>query len=134
MVFSLVLAMASLGLSMIFGTTGLTNFAHGELITFGAIVAFGIDRIPGDLTIGGANITMVTGIIVAVIASIAFGWGQDKILWKPLRRRGTGLIAAMIVSIGLSIFLRNVYQYFAGADNNNYSQWTSPPVGDRARS
>ena len=33
--------MAALGLSMIFGTTGLTNFAHGELITFGALVAFG---------------------------------------------------------------------------------------------
>jgi branched-chain amino acid transport system permease protein len=126
LVFSLVLAMASLGLSMIFGTTGLTNFAHGELITFGAIVAFGIDRLSGDLTIGGANVTMVTAVLVAVIASIAFGWFQDKILWKPLRRRGTGLIAAMIVSIGLSIFLRNVFQYFAGADNNNYSQWTSP--------
>ncbi|HEX5771768.1 MAG TPA: branched-chain amino acid ABC transporter permease, partial [Nocardioidaceae bacterium] len=53
-------------------------------------------------------------------------WGQDKVLWKPLRRRGTGLIAAMIVSIGLSIFLRNLFQYFAGAGNHNYSQWTSP--------
>ena len=37
------------GLSMIFGTTGLTNFAHGELITFGAIVAFGVDRLSGDI-------------------------------------------------------------------------------------
>jgi branched-chain amino acid transport system permease protein len=32
----------------------------------------------------------------------------------------------MIVSIGLSIFLRNIYQYFAGAASHNYSQWTSP--------
>jgi branched-chain amino acid transport system permease protein len=125
-VFSVILAMASIGLSMIFGTTGLTNFAHGELITFGAIMAFMIDRLPGDITIGGANITMVTGILFTIIVSVLFGWGQDKILWKPLRRRGTGLIAAMIVSIGLSIFLRNVYQYFAGAANHNYSQWTSP--------
>ena len=37
--------------------------------------------------------------------------------------RGTGLIAMMIVSIGLSIFLRNVYQYAAGASNRNYSQF-----------
>ena len=34
--FSLLLALAALGLSLIFGTTGLTNFAHGELVTFGA--------------------------------------------------------------------------------------------------
>ena len=39
--------MAALGLSMIFGTTGLTNFAHGELITFGALVAFAVDQLPG---------------------------------------------------------------------------------------
>jgi branched-chain amino acid transport system permease protein len=126
LVFSLLLAMASLGLSMIFGTTGLTNFAHGELITFGALVAFGIDRMSGDITLAGKNITMITAIIVATVASVIFGWVQDRWLWKPLRRRGTGLIAAMIVSIGFSVFLRNVYQYIAGADNHNYSQWTNP--------
>ena len=126
LVFSLLLAMAALGLSMIFGTTGLTNFAHGELITFGALVALFIDRLPGNITVGGTNITMITAIAVAMVISTLFGWAQDKALWKPLRRRGTGLIAAMIVSIGLSIFLRNVYQYFAGAGNHNYSQWTSP--------
>ncbi|HET6625571.1 MAG TPA: branched-chain amino acid ABC transporter permease [Nocardioidaceae bacterium] len=126
LVFSLLLAMAALGLSMIFGTTGLTNFAHGELITFGAIVAFSVDRIPGDIVVGGTNITMVTAIAAALVVSTLFGWGQDKMLWKPLRNRGTGLIAAMIVSIGFSIFLRNVFQYFAGAANHNYSQWTSP--------
>ncbi len=126
LVFSLLLAMAALGLSMIFGTTGLTNFAHGELITFGALIALFIDRLPGNITVGGMNITMVTAIAVAMVMSTLFGWAQDKALWKPLRRRGTGLIAAMIVSIGLSIFLRNLYQYFAGAANHNYSQWTSP--------
>ena len=46
--FSLLLALAALGLSLIFGTTGLTNFAHGELVTFGAIVALAVDRLPGD--------------------------------------------------------------------------------------
>ena len=45
--FSLLLAMSALGLSMIFGTTGLTNFAHGELMTFGAIVAFWVDAAAG---------------------------------------------------------------------------------------
>lgn len=126
LVFSFLLAMASLGLSLIFGTTGLVNFAHGELITFGAMAAFAIDQLPGKVTLGGANVTMVAGIITAVVVSTAFGWAQDKILWGPLRRKGIGLIAAMIVSIGLSIFLRNLYQYFAGADTHNYTQWTSP--------
>ena len=32
--------MCSVGLSLIFGTTGLTNFAHGEMVTFGGMIAF----------------------------------------------------------------------------------------------
>jgi branched-chain amino acid transport system permease protein len=122
-VFSLLLAMAALGLSMIFGTTGLTNFAHGELMTFGAIVAFWVDQWPGDITIGGVNVTFLVAMLIGFIASGFFGWLNNKALWAPLRRRGTGLIAMMIVSIGLSIFLRNIYQYAAGASSRNYSQF-----------
>ena len=124
-VFSVLLAMAALGLSMIFGTTGLTNFAHGELVTFGAIIAFAVDQLPGAIRIGGVNLTVVVAVFVAFVVSGAFGWVNDRALWAPLRRRGTGLIAMMIVSIGLSIFLRSVYQYFAGAQSRNYSQFSA---------
>jgi branched-subunit amino acid ABC-type transport system permease component len=126
LVFALLLAMAALGLSMIFGTTGLTNFAHGELITFGALVAYGVDALPGEIRIGGTNVTIAVAIVVATLLSAVFGWLNDRLLWRPLRRRGTGLIAMMVVSIGLSILLRNVYQYFAGAGTHQYSQFSSP--------
>ena len=125
LVFSSLLAMAALGLSMIFGTTGLTNFSHGELITFGALVAYAFDQLPGEVTVGGVNITIAVGVVVAFIVSGAFGWLNDAALWRPLRHRGTGIIAMMIVSIGLSIFLRNLYQYFAGAQSRNYSQYSA---------
>lgn len=125
LVFSSVLAMAALGLSMIFGTTGLTNFAHGELITFGAIIAFAFDRLPGEISIGGLNITIIVAVVVAFAVSGVFGWLNDTALWRPLRKRGTGVIAMMIVSIGLSLFLRNLYQYFTGAQSQNYSQYSA---------
>jgi len=124
-VFSLLLAMAALGLSMIFGTTGLTNFAHGELITLGALIAYFVDQLPGAIRIGGINLTVAVAVLVAFIASGAFGFLNDKALWKPLRTRGTGVIAAMIVSIGLSIFMRSVFQYFAGGQNHNYTQYSA---------
>ena len=126
LVFALLLAMAALGLSMIFGTTGLTNFAHGELITFGALAAYWVDALPGEIKVGGTNVTIAVAIVVATVLSAAFGWLNDRVLWGPLRKRGTGLVAAMIVSIGLSILLRNIYQYFAGASTHQYSQFSSP--------
>jgi branched-subunit amino acid ABC-type transport system permease component len=123
LVFSVLLAMAALGLSMVFGTTGLTNFSHGELITFGALVAFFVDRLPGQIEVGGTDITVILAVIAAFVAGGVFGWLNDAALWRPLRHRGTGLVAMMIVSIGLSIFLRNIFQYFAGAQTRNYSQY-----------
>ncbi|MQW76415.1 branched-chain amino acid ABC transporter permease [Nocardioides sp. dk4132] len=127
LVFSVCLAMAALGLSMIFGTTGLTNFAHGELVTFGALVAWGIDLLPGAITIPGTgwDVTVIVGVVVAFVAGGLFGYLNDRALWRPLRIRGTGVIAMMIVSIGLSIFLRSVYQYIAGGSNHNYSQYSA---------
>ena len=125
LVFSVLLAMAALGLSMIFGTTGLTNFAHGELITFGALVAFGVDQLPGSITVAGTNITVIVAVVAAFVVGAAFGWLNDAALWRPLRRRGTGVIAMMIVSIGLSIFLRNIYQYLIGGGARNYSQYSA---------
>lgn len=126
-VFALLLAMAALGLSLIFGTTGLTNFAHGELVTFGALVGFWVDRMPGTITVPGAgwNITIIVGVIAAFVIGAAFGFLNDVGLWRPLRRRGTGLIAMMIVSIGLSILVRSVYQYLVGGGNRNYSQYSN---------
>jgi len=113
--FGLIVALAALGLSMIFGTTGLTNFSHGELITFGGLVTYGFNR--------GLGLPVLVAGLCAVVVSGAFGWAQDRVLWRPLRRRGTGLIAMMIVSIGLALLLRNIYQYVFGGSTKSLSQY-----------
>jgi branched-chain amino acid transport system permease protein len=112
--FGIVLALAALGLSVIFGTTGLTNFAHGEIITFGAIAAW---------LLTGAGLPFLVAAVLAVVLTGGFGWAQDSLLWRPLRRRRTGLIAMMIVSIGLAIFLRYFYLYVFGGERRPYQQF-----------
>ena len=99
--FGLILALAAVGLSLIFGTTGLTNFAHGELVTLGALLTWWISvgNLPFLPDFGGLQFFPAAAI--ALVLCAGFGWANDAWLWRPLRRRGTGLIAAMIVSIGL---------------------------------
>lgn len=105
--FGLLLALAAVGLSLIFGTTGLTNFAHGEMVTLGAVLVFGFNAI---------GLPFPVALILAVVGGGAFGWVQDAGLWRPLRRRGTGLVPLMIVSIGLALALRYIIQFnFGGA-------------------
>jgi branched-chain amino acid transport system permease protein len=113
--FGLLIALGALGLSLIYGTTGLTNFAHGEIITFGALATFTLNS--------GFGLPLLLAAILGVILSAAFGSLNNRALWKPLRKRGTGLIAMMIVSIGLAIFLRNIYLFFFGGDKQAYTEF-----------
>ena len=118
--FGLVLAMGSIGLSLIFGTTGLTNFAHGELITGGAILAY-------VLNTAGLNLIIAT--LIAVVLGGVFGAGLDRGLWRPLRKRGTGLIAMLVISIGLAFVLRYLYLIYYEGRSNSYRQYaTQSPI------
>ena len=116
-IFGLIIAMCSIGLSLIFGTTGLTNFAHGELVTVGALGALLFN------STGGFGIHIVLAAILAVLLAAAAGGVNEKFLWRPLRRRGTGLIAMLVISIGLSILGRYVLLYLAGGNRQKYEQF-----------
>jgi len=119
-ILSLVIALGALGLSLIFGTTGLSNFAHGELLTLGAFTVLVLN------TTFGLNL-LIAAPIGIVISAALWGWGQNQVLWKPLRKRGTGLIAAMIVSIGLAIALRYTILFFFGGSPESYAQFAGQP-------
>ncbi len=118
--FGLILGLAALGLSLIYGTTGLTNFAHSELVTFGALSTYwlSVGVLPFLPDFGG--LSFFPAAALALVACAGFGWANDAILWRPLRQRGTGLIAAMVVSIGLSIFLRYLFLYKFGGSTRAY--------------
>ncbi|MGZ0711627.1 branched-chain amino acid ABC transporter permease (plasmid) [Coraliomargarita sp. W4R53] len=106
--FGLMLALAAVGLTLVYGTTGISNFAHGEMVTFGAIAAF--------LLVGPASLALpwYVGYPLAVVFSAFFGLILDMIIWRPLRRRRVGVVQLMIVSIGLSLALRYIFQYTIG--------------------
>ena len=118
--FGLMLGLASVGLSLVFGTTKLSNFAHAEMVTFGAVAAFFVSAILGA--------PIWVAIPAAVLLSAAVGYGLDGGLWKPLRKRGLGLVQLMIVSIGLSLAVRYIYQYFLGGSPVQLPGFDSPKV------
>ncbi len=113
--FGLLIALAALGLSMIFGTTGLTNFAHGEFVTVGAVLTYVFNNL--------LELPFIVAGLLAIALTAAFGWANDAGLWKPLRRRGAGLIAMMIVSIGFGILARYVVAFFFGTETFQYREY-----------
>jgi neutral amino acid transport system permease protein len=118
--FGLMLGLAAVGLSLVFGTTGLSNFAHAEMVTFGAITAFFLG--------GVLALPIWIAIPVAVLISGAMGWGLDSGLWRPLRKRGLGLVQLMIVSIGLSLAVRYIFQFFVGGGTTQLPGFDAPKI------
>ena len=104
--FGLILAMCAVGLSLIFGTTGLTNFAHGEMVTFGAMIAYILNT--------DRAITPWLAFPVAIIAGGAFGLAQNEFIYSPLRKRKIGLVSQMVVTVGVAIVLKNIFLRILG--------------------
>ena len=116
LILGLVIGLAALGLNLIFGTTGLTNFAHGEILTLGGLLTYYLSAI--------VKLPVVIAVPIAILlGAFISGFLQDRYLWKPLRKRGTGLIAMLVVSIGLAIFLRYFFLFLFGGDTRQLPQY-----------
>lgn len=116
LILGLIISLAALGLNLVFGTTGLTNFAHGELLTLGGLLAYFFSAIIG--------LPVLAAIPAALLfATLIGGYLQNRFLWRPLRRRGTGLIAMLVVSIGLGILVRYFYLFIFGGDTRQLPQY-----------
>ena len=103
--FGLLLGLAAIGLSLVFGTTGLANFAHGEMVTVGAVAG---------LLLTAVGVPVYIALVLSVAIGGATGWAMDSGLFRPMRRRGIGIIQVMIVTIGLSLAVRYIIQYNIG--------------------
>lgn len=108
----LVIGVAAMGLSLVFGVTGLVNFSHAELVTFGAVVAYGFDR---------AGIPFWLAIIPALLLGAGLGAATDRVIWKPLRDRRLAMLSVMVVSIGLSTFGRHIIQVVTGVTPRRFT-------------
>jgi neutral amino acid transport system permease protein len=116
------IALAAVGLSLIYGVTRLVNFAHAELVTLGPVLAY-VFHVTGS----GLALPLVLAAIPAIFLAGAFGWLQSKYLWRPLRKRGTSLVSLMVVSIGLSFAVRSLIQLFFGGQPAAYQDYAGQP-------
>lgn len=114
-----VIALSAVGLSLIYAVTGLVNFAHGEMVTLGAVLAYFFST-----SSAGPGWNLIIAAIPAIALGAGFGWVQDRGLWRPLRRRGMGLISMMVVSIGLAFAMRHVILVAFGGSRRLYADYT----------
>lgn len=110
-----VYALIAIGYTLVYGILFMINFAHGEVMMFGAYAglysfwAFKIIPVPGDPPTNFLNAYPVFAIILAFLIGMAvsatLGFFLEKIAYRPLRKAPR--LVPLISAIGASIFLQN---------------------------
>ena len=121
----IIISVASVALSLLYGVTRIVNFAHGEVIALGAIATLFFSS-PVDYRVlfldkfSPLGINFALSCLLAVLLCGLFGGLLELILFRPLRKGNVGNIAVLVVTIGLSIFIRHLYLLFATGRVQNF--------------
>jgi len=107
------IALAAIGLTLIFGVLDFINFAHGEYLTLGAYAAF-----VANVTLG---LPFVVAAVLAIPVTVVIALALDRVVFYPLRRQGAGGLALLITGVGLSMILRNGIETVWGSDNLRFA-------------
>jgi branched-chain amino acid transport system permease protein len=102
-----VYAVVALGYTMVYGIIQLINFAHGEVVMIGAMVAVSvINGLVGAHTGLPPLAILAAGVLVAIPACMGVGYTLERVAYRPLRTAPR--LAPLITAIGLSIILQHL--------------------------
>jgi urea transport system permease protein len=100
-----ILLLVALGLSIIYGTIGVINLAHGEFIMLGAYAAWALKTYAG--------LSLLPGLVLIFLGVGLFGWLVERILLRRLYRRPLDTILA---TWGVGVVLQQVVRLTAGGE------------------
>jgi len=118
-------ALVALGYTMVYGILGLINFAHGEVVMIGAMVALAVIQALAGAVLPGPVIVLL-GLLVAIPACMLLGYGIERVAYRPLRHAPR--LAPLITAIGVSIVLQNVAMIIWGRQYISFPPLLSPDV------
>ena len=114
-----------MGLTLTYGILRFANFAHGDLMSLGMFFAF-IFVVDlgwaggeiGPLSIGWG---MIPAALLAMAGVAAVVVVIDRLVYRQLRRRGSGIITMAIASLGIGIMIRAIIQIVWGPGSDRYT-------------
>lgn len=136
-----VIALGAIGLSLVYGILRFANFAHGDLMTVGAYISL---LFVGTILPRGARLApfsfgweFLAALPLAMIVTVLVALAIEKIIYGPLRRRGSSPAILAMAALGAAFFIRSVVYIIWGGDFHTYytgiRQVLTLPGGIRVR-
>jgi branched-chain amino acid transport system permease protein len=99
-------ALAALGIVLIFNTTGILNFAQGEIGMFSTFIAF--------TALSAFGFTFLQAVLVGVLFAALLGMAVERLLIRPIRNAPH--LSQIMVTLGLFMILNGVAGLIWGYD------------------
>ncbi len=103
-------ALSALGFVMIFKSSSVLNFAHGELLAIGAFLFLVLSS--------WANLPIILAFALTLIGSFILGFIIERLFLRPLI--GEALIEVIMLTVGLSLMFKGLMLFIFGGDIHNY--------------
>lgn len=125
-----IITLGAVGLTLIYGIAGFANFAHGDLMTLGAYIAFlmvtaifptmGITDSPlGPLSFGWV---MLASFIPALLVTGLVAVALDRLVYRRLRKARVKNVMLAIASLAVAFAIRGTIYLIWGSEFHFYSQ------------
>ena len=121
MVYACQLALGALGVTLIYGVLRFSNFAHGEMMSFGAMITILITWWMQSHGISfGVLPTALLALPFGILATIILVLTADKVVFKYYRSIKAPPVTLLIVSMGLMFFLGGLIRFIIGPNDQRF--------------
>ena len=116
------LALGALGVTMVYSVLRFSNFAHGELMSFGAMFCVLITWGLQSASISIAPLpTALLALPAAILLTIALALITDKLVFSYYRRQRSETVTYLIVSVGVMFFIGGLIRFIIGPDDRVFA-------------
>ncbi len=130
-VFSSIIILGAIGLSLVYAIGNFANFAHGDLMTvgaFGAIIggSFLTGYVPGtEVSIVGIPLSFYLAVLVGMVVATVVALATERLVYRPMDATP---IQLLIASIGVALAYRGAIQLRYGAESRTFDVGRGGPI------
>ncbi|PSP81630.1 branched-chain amino acid ABC transporter permease [Halobacteriales archaeon QS_1_68_20] len=117
MVYSSIIVLGSIGLSLVYDIADFPNFAHGDLMAVGA---FGALAVHGSLGFP-FPVAVVTGMVIGAVVAVL----TNRVVFEPM---DAGPLELLIASIGVALIYRAALMQRFGTESQSYDVGGQAPI------
>ena len=119
------LALGALGVTLVYGILRFSNFAHGETMAFGAMVAIMVTWLLQSWEVSIAPLpTALLALPVGIAAAGGLCLVTDRWVYRFYRRRKSPPVILLVASVGIMFALNGLIRFLIGPDDQVFTDGT----------